>query len=397
MSLLPAVILAQVVNAGIGDRVEVRQVVDVGTRQLEAENSAYGTVGLTYPWLRTQLTYSPSLTLAPLEETPRDLVLNNRIDGYADSLTTLYQASRFMTTLHIVATYLQQDYGRSLVGSPLPAGARPIDPQTPPDASSAETVRASGITTRLATLDTDLGFTEAVSRRSTFGQSVGYAASVGVDAPSRQLYPFTHGPTASLSHTYVFDPRNTLTSLLEGSMAYAPSTGNRAYRVDYEERLVHLFSRQTYSEFQIGVAYTRAELDGEPPISDVTPTAEAAITTNKKAAGGDLSLGMRLTYGPELDRTALVFDTRIGVEGNIGWTKGPFSSYAGTATAVSVNPDDAGSLSGVSGNMGVRYELGAGFMTEGGLRFAWQEYEGEETLPATWVAFIALSWGMELL
>jgi hypothetical protein len=284
-----------------------------------------------------------------------------------------------------------------LINSPLPAGARPpTDPQTPPDASSAETVSASGITTRTGTIDTDLTFIESLSRRSTLSESVGYTASVGLDEPSRALYPFTHGPTASLAYAYVFNPRDTLTSKLEGSMAYAPSTGNRAYRVDFEERLVHLFNRRTYSEFAIGVAYTRAELDGDVIIG-VTPTSEAAITTNMKAAGGELSLGARLTYGPELDRTALVFDTRIGVEGNVGWSKGRFTSYAGTATAVSVNPEDAGSLSGVTGNTGVRYELGAGFMTEAGLRFAYQEYEGAESLPATWVAFVALSWGYELL
>jgi hypothetical protein len=397
MSLLPAVIVAQVLTAEVGDRVELREVVEVTYRQFEAENSAYATVGLSYPWLTATLTYSPSVVLAPLESTPRTFRLTNTVNGVADSTTTLYEASRFKTTLRLTATYTQYDYGRSLINAPLPASAQPpSDPETPPDASSAQAIEATGDTTRSGTAESEVTFTEALSRRGTLAESVGYTAGVGLDEESRLLFPFAHGPTASLSYTYVFSPRNMLTSELEGSVVFVPSRGGRAYRGDYEERLIHLFNRRTYSEFSLGVAYTRAENEGQP-VEGITPTAEAALTTGMKAAGGDLSLGFRILYGPTLDRTALVFDPRVGVEGNIGWTKRRFSAFASTSTSVSVSPDDPGSLSGASGELGVRYDLGAGFTADAGLRFVWQQYNNQETLPPTSVAFIGLGWGYELL
>src|SRR6186713_2279807 len=162
MSLLPAVVVAQVLSAGVGDRLEVREVVDLTNRQLEAENSAYATVGVTYPWLQATLTYSPSLVLAPLESTPRDLTLRNTVNGVAESTNTLYQASRFSTGLRLRIEYLQQDYGRSLINAPLPAAAQPpSDPATPPDASSAQAVQATGVTTRSGRAETEVTFTES--------------------------------------------------------------------------------------------------------------------------------------------------------------------------------------------------------------------------------------------
>ena len=78
------------------------------------------------------------------------------------------------------------------------------------------------------------------------------------------------------------------------------------------------------------------------------------------------------------------------------WVKDKLTLYAATSTAVSVSPDDPGSLSSASANAGADYDIGLGFVAHVGVRTAWQTFENTEELPPTWVSFVALSWNLEL-
>jgi hypothetical protein len=401
MALLPAIV-AQVLSAGIGDRIEARAVFEQDDRRIEAENGAYAAVALTYPWLTLRLAYSPSVTLAPIESSPRVLSLTHTVDGTADSNLTVYQRARFSVGVHLGLSYRQEDFRDQLYGSSTPSnvGAKPpaTPPGTPPsDASAADAVRADSPTTRYGTATAGVSFTENLSRRSTLTESAGYSASIGLDGYSRTLYPFAHGPSGAISYLYAWSPRDTLTTNLNGEVTFSPSTDGRAYRFDFDQRWLHLFSRQTTGFMSLGVSYTRSESRDVSREAEIYPTVAAGISYSTRAAGGELSLGMGVSYSPVLDRTRLIFDPRIGVSGGVGWTKRRWRLYAATETTVSVSRDNPGSLSAASGRAGVEYDIGSGFAADAGVRGVWEFYEGSETIAPTWEAFIGLSWGYDLL
>lgn len=402
MSLLPAAVVAQVLSAGIGDRIEARAVFERDDRRLEAENSAYAAAALEYPELRLRLVYSPTVLLTPLERSPRALDLTHTIDGTAESNLTVYERARFVVGTQLRLAYRQEDYRRQLYGTSLPANTGAAPPPVPPggppsDASTSEAVRAGNVTTRYGSADASVSFMERLGRRSTLTESAGYATSIGLDEFSRTLYPFTHGPNASVRYVFVATPRDTLTTSLDGKLTIAPSIDGRAWESELEQRWLHLFSRRLSGDVSLGVEYTRAERLGNPPETAVYPTAEAGLSYGTRAAGGDLSLGIRLSYSPILDRTTLIFDPRVGVSGGVTWRKRRLYLYAATETTVSVSPEDPGSLSDARGRAGYVYDLGAGFSTDGGVRAIWQYYDGSTTIAPTWEVFLGLAWGYELL
>lgn len=401
MALLPAIV-AQVLSAGIGDRIEARAVFEQDDRRIEAENGAYAAVALTYPWLTLRLAYSPTVTLSPVERSPRVLSLTHNVDGTADSNLTVYQRARFSVGVQLGLTYRQEDFRDQLYGSSTPsnAGAAPAatPPGTPPsDASAADAVRADSPTTRHGTARAGVSFTENLSRRSTLTESAGYTTSIGLDEYSRTLYPFAHGPTGAIAYLFAFSPRDTLTTRLDGEVTFSPSTDGQAWRFDFDQRWLHLFNRQTTGYLSLGVSYTRSESRDFSREAEIFPTAEAGIAYGTRAAGGELSLGIGVSYSPILDRTRLIFDPRVGVGGGISWTKKRWKLYGATETTVSVSPDNPGSLSAASGRAGAIYDIGAGFAAEAGVRGVWEFYEGSETIAPTWEAFIGLSWGYDLL
>jgi hypothetical protein len=399
MALLPA-ILAQVLSAGIGDRVEARAVFEQDDRRIEAENGAYAAVALTYPWLVLRLAYSPNVTLSPVERSPRVLSLTHNVDGSAESNFTVYQRARFTVGAQLGLTYRQEDFRDQLYGSSTPSNAGAAPPATPPGtppSDAADAVRADSPTTRYGNARAGLSFTENLSRRSTLTESAGYSTSIGLDEYSRTLYPFAHGPSGGIAYLFAFSPRDNLTTNLTGEATFTPSTDGRAYRFDFDQRWLHLFNRQTTGYLSLGVSYTRSQSREFTREAEIYPTAEAGIGYGTRAAGGDLSLGIGVSYSPILDRTRLIFDPRVGVGGGINWTKRRWKLYAATETTVSVSPDNPGSLSSANGRAGVNYDIGSGFAADGGVRAIWEFYEGTETIAPTWEVFIGLSWGYDLL
>ena len=405
MPLLPVAILAQVLTASVGDRMEARELVQKNDQLLEAENAAYATAAVDFTWLTLRGTYSPSLLVTPLETSPRVVSLTHTVTGSANSSVTLYESARFVAAVSADVSYLQQDFRRQLLGSPVapltgPPSDTPPSPTTPvSDLTPSEAVRVNGVTMRTGTAVAGATLLERLSRRDTLGEYAAYTASTGLDDVSRDLYPLAHGPRAGVGLLYGLDPRNTLTLRTDGQLTFVPSSDERAWIAGAAIGINHQFSRRTTGDVAIGVAYTRSEEGATEPVSQAYPISVAGLSYNDRVAQGRLYARLELSYLPVLDRTEVVYDPRVTSRANVSWSERYWSLYVNAESGVSTAPENVGSLSAASGNAGATYDLGAGFELDLGVRVAWQNYyqatPEDNQLPLTWVAFAALAWNYD--
>jgi hypothetical protein len=94
-----------------------------------------------------------------------------------------------------------------------------------------------------------------------------------------------------------------------------------------------------------------------------------------------------------LDSTASVLDPRVSLTAGARYTKDRFAVYLNVDSVLSLTPNDEGALSAVGALLGTSYDLGAGFAIDGGVRGAWQQFEGSDLIPPSYAVFIGLSWG----
>jgi len=402
MPFLSAAILAQVLTVGVGDRLEGRALSSTTDKRFEAEDAAYVSAGLDLDWLDARATYSPSLLLSPIEEETRVFALTHTVKGTADSSVVLYETQRFVAAIHAGIAYTQEDFRRQLFGAPLdPTNAvppTPVDPTTPiSDLSPSDAVQINGLTMRTGTAIAGVDFVERLSRRNTFTEYAAYGVTSGFDDVSRDYYPLTHGPAAGAAFAHGLTLRDTLKTSVDGRLSIEPETPERAWIVSASESYTHLFSRVVTGDAQAGAAYTDSKQGEQEPIRTVYPTVGLGLTYNDLVAQGRLSLRLQLSYAPVLDRSSVTFDPRIGSLVNVSFTRKRLSLYANVSSAVPTRPESIGSLSTFDGNLGLTYDLGAGFAADAGWRTAWQRYGGTQTLDWTWVGFIAVSWSYDLL
>jgi hypothetical protein len=400
MVLPLAPILAQVLSAGVGDGIEARYVNESDTRRLEAENRAYARVGIEYPWLQLDLTYSPSVLLSPLEEKPRELSVTHTIIGRAETRATVYETRRMVAGFNLNGTLIQENSQRELFGSQLPQAetpVAPVDPMTPEDgATAAQLGLAENLTTRRAEGNADVYLLHRLSLKSILVETLTYRADSGLDRDSRVLYPLLHGPKINVSHYYALSRRDALRTRAEAAVAFIPSTGGRAWIAEAEEGITHTFSRKVRGDAAAGIVYTRSEVPGEETTGGLGPTALLGLQYNERVERGDLDARFELSYAPTLDRQRFVFDPRANAFATVDWSNDDWRLFVSTSSTISVDPDEPGALSGVSGMAGADYEIGAGFVAHTGVRAAWQEFENRNVVPATWVYYAGLSWSAEL-
>ena len=380
---------------------EGRALIRKDDKRLEAENAAYVTAVVDFEWLKLSGTYSPSVLVTPLEQQPSVVSLTHTLSGSADASVTFYESSRFVATGRGNASYTQQNFRRTLLGAPLPEAPKDgsIPPPTAPvsDLTPSEAVQVNGFTMRTGTAVGDVTLLERLSRRTSLSEYAAYTVSTGMDADSRVLYPLAHGPRAGVAFDYGLDARTTLTTRADAQLTFVPATDERAWVAGVSEGIGHRFDRRLSGDAAVGFAYTRSDRPGEAPVDSSQPVAVVGLSYNGGFAHGKLYARLEFSYLPILDRTAVVYDPRASAFTNVSWTRRAWTLYANASSSVSTKPENPGSLRSANGNAGTSYDLGAGFAVDAGVRVAWQKYEQADTLPPTWVGFVALSWSYDLL
>jgi hypothetical protein len=370
MHALLAPVLAQLVTLGLADRLEGRYVIGYGQKQFDGINTTTpgGTVRFDLRRASISLGYAPTLTLVPLIETPRELLVYHR--GF---LSADYRWKRTSVSLGQSIGYGDRDFQlEALMPRQTTAGTTPY-PQgqqtptnqagqtpngTPPAGGTSSgatggtggtggTGAAPGTTTpggvrpyqedtgkvRFADFRSFLTVTHAVSRPLSLRLLAGYTISGGTTADDRKSYPVTRGPDATLAARYTADARNALVTTLTG--VYTKNdNGNQGYYATLTEDYVHGFTRETLGIFGTGVSFGRTAQAGGLPLYSIYPTFRAGVTHASKLAQGMLMLTLDVNTAPAMDLNTATVDPRIGTTASVIWTRDRFSLLASAASTI---------------------------------------------------------------
>jgi hypothetical protein len=404
MSLLLTPVLAQVLTAGLGDRVEARVVAEPDETYLEAENLGYATAALEMSHLTLRGIYAPSVLVTPLDRDERELSVRHTLSGLVATGVDVYESRTVLASIGAVGMYVQEDVRRQMLGAPLPSSPseapEPDAPTSAPEAGAERAVPAVGITTRSVNGRAGITALERLSSRNRFEQYAGYAVSTGLDEESRELYPLTHGPEARVVFQHLWSRRDTLVTTATGEMTFIPRNqerglSERASSLGANQGIIHRFSRETSGDASAGAEYTRFDSSEEGRVAEVSPTGHVGITHSSLLARGRFEVRGQISYEPTLDRSTLVFDKRFDASASVNWRRDPWTLYATGSATVSVDITSEGALRTISSTAGADYEIGSGFAAHAGARMFWETYRGVEVVPATTVGFIALSWFAE--
>jgi len=288
--------------------------------------------------------------------------------------------------------------------SPLPIGTV-VDPATglPPTSGSSGAGGANRAPANLLTRDqvvkyatttTFFGITNRVSAAvNVFGQAA-YSVSGSIGAEKSALYPTVGGPTLSAGLSYRLSGTDALSST--GTLQYlVSSNGPSPWLLSLSEGWVHRLSARTVALLGVGVSGTRKPDPSGLTEYSIYPTFNAGIAHSRRLEGGVLSAGMNVVSTPVLDLVTGVVDPRITLGANVGWARSKFSTNAGAFSVISTaGANSAGSFSSFGGSIGVGYQLTPAVSVDGGLRAAYQQYQGVATVPLSYAFFLGLSFGV---
>jgi len=441
MHALLAPVLAQVITLGLADRLEARYVASATQRQPDGTTSIpavrqFDGINTTTPAARVQfdlrrasisLGYAPTLTLVPLIEAPREFLVYHRA-----SLTADYRWKRTTVALGEVVGYGERDFAleslmpRTTAGTtPQPNQAAPNaqrDPNTP-NAPNANPPPAGGTTGTTGTqggaapggttpggvrpyapgtgkinfseFRSFLTLNHAFSRPLTLRVQGGYSISGGTTEQDRKSYPRTRGPDATLALRYEADPRNALVTTLTGVYTKSDTElHNRAYYTTLTEDYLHRFSRLTSGIVGAGLSFgrTQQDLGLGLPLYSVYPVLRAGLAHSSRVAQGMLTVTADVNTAPAMDLNTATVDPRIGTILSAMWTRERFSFIANASSTISIQRKESHTFDSILTTATARYDLGAGFGADLGARTTFQRYNGQDTIPQTWVMFLGVTY-----
>jgi hypothetical protein len=245
---------------------------------------------------------------------------------------------------------------------------------------------------KYVSLRTSAEMSHRLGRFTSISGGLGYTVSGGADEESRRLYPTVRGPDARATLSYAVNARNLLSSTL--SAQYATSgDSTETLAIAYDQTWHHDFSPRTSSELGAGVAYARSPQENGSVAHSFYPAGRAGISHSERVARGLLNLNATVGGSPVLDFTTAAIDPRLQIGAGLGWSRDRFSAHVGGGTSVSLSGSgEQDAFSALSASAGVGYYLGLGFAADGGVRGAWQQVGGEDRIPPTAAAYLALSW-----
>jgi hypothetical protein len=412
---LLAPILGQLLTLGLSDRTEARYVADEDDEHFEASTQPAAGIDLSYRRTSLRIGYAPVITVLPLEREPREVFSFHtgfigashsfRHTTFGISQAVGYGEANFESqALAPPATTPTTGSPNPPVDSPQPnapnappaqpapgGGETPGGPGAEPGASSG-TVRATDQLVKYVSLRTSAEISHRLGRFTSIQGGLGYTVTGGADEESRSLYPTVRGPDARATLSYALNARNLLSSTL--SAQYATSgDSTETLSLAFDQIWHHDFSPRTAGELGAGLTYAHSPQENGSIAHSFYPAGRASITHNQRFARGVLNMNASAGGAPVLDFTTAAIDPRLFVAAGLGWGRDRFSVSVGGGTSVSLSgSDEQDAFSALNASAGVGYYLGVGFSADGGVRGAWQQVGGEDRIPPTAAAYLALSW-----
>lgn len=427
LSLL-APILAQLVTVSAGERTEGRVVV-IGDTHYEAMVRPLLGLTLSDRRLQLQLAYSPAFTLTPIESNPSWLVFHNGV--FSANYTyhqTIFTASQYVgfgeQNFRVLATggAVNNLGGAPSVGSPsstggtgsvpsgtvvgsLPTMGNPsVSGTSVSNVSAANTARFFDQNVFYQNFVTNLSVTQPLTHSISLLGALIYSLSGAIETGVRYLYPLLEGPTVNVSVRDQYDRRNIVTSVF--SVNYTTATfGNRppiqpsadALLMTATENWIHQFDSATSAQLGAGLSGGRNSRADGYVAYNVYPALLANLTHIVRLTPSIVTMTIGSSSTPALDPVTLVLDPRVSVLASVAWQRERFFSGIGGVSTFSVSGQRQESFSSVGGAANVGYQFGAAVALDGGVRAAWQNYQGTTVLPFSYAGFVGLTVGVNKL
>jgi hypothetical protein len=418
VGLLP--ILAQTLALGVGDRTELRYLVNDTDESFQAETLANANLTLKMRNAEVGLSYAPRLLIAPLTLPPDNVTILQDATLHG---TVSFKSKRSTLTLGQTATYSRTNYQlTSVSAAPTVAGPDGTDPggstiggvgadpgatggaggATPPTQAS---LSRGSQTIEYVSLTSSVQLNHQLGRTTTMNEYAAYYFHKGLDEESRVALPRAHGVSGGVSLLEQVGRNDGLESI-GAAQAVFSTRGRRAWTVGFSENWLHTWSRRTHTILGAGVAYARS-VRGTLPAGSTSTTlpdeggvfasAKAAFNYAAPAAGGDLSFLATATYEPQIDGPTTTIDPRLMLETGVTWDNRKRLTLSLVSTAIlSTRSDDAGALNTFGLDARMAYQLGTNFIFESGARGAWTRFQSFEIVPPTVVLYVALAFAMPI-
>jgi hypothetical protein len=419
---LLAPVFAQLITLGVHDRTEARY---LHTYEQRYEASTDPGVELSFAWPRYDfsLGYGASLTLTPLEEKPRELLVYHQASfdtSYRFRHTVLSLNSsgsfgevNFQTQALQTATPLEPDEAGETPagGEPTNAGQpnQPADPAQPGEPGAGQTPvpgatqplqpRIEDRAVRYGTWSSTANVTHTPTRAVTLSASVGYTMAGALEQEDRVGYPLTRGWTAGVTatHALVLSARDGLATSLSLQQAWS-SNGNRATSAVGNETYNHKFDKRLSSFVGVGVSVSRISQPNGLVAISIFPSSSVGLNYQRLLGRGTLSMSLGAFSAPVLDPLRATIDPRLGSAASISWSRDRFNTALSGAAAISTAPKDAnaGAFDSYQASYAAGYQVVDWLALEAGARFAKQQYQATTTVPFSYAAFVALNLGYEI-
>ncbi len=403
--------LAQV-TVSVADRTEARIVSDnVGSHE-EGATYPVADLGYTQRRFRLDLLYLPSITVLPVEHTPRDVLVLHTFATSASyswkrTAVSFTQALSFgdqnfavLATAGGTPTVSTPSTGSSAPNTGGTGGSTPTGPSsgqtggstptTPTGPAGATPVRNLGQDIKLISYTATAAMSEPLSHSTTLGVTAGYSLIGGTDG-SRAALPLVQGPIASATVTQ----RLSLADNVGGTITsqYSWSTlGLRTELTTATANWGHSFDIMTSTQLSAGISGARFSRDDGLIGYSFFPTFTGTLNHVRPLHPGVVSFSMYASAMPVIDFDTLVLDPRIGFGVGSSYVIGHFSSFLTAGSSISTaSQSTQGSFTGVSGAAGVAYAFGTAVSASAGVRGAYQHYQTETVLPFTYVGFLSLT------
>lgn len=422
MSPLLAPLLAQLVSLELGNRTEARYVGYYGDTRAEASTTPRVGVGVTHRRTFFGTSYTPSLTLSPLERDSRRLFVFHQVNGavahrlryttlglggsYAIGTRLLNLAGvqgLLAPTLPTPTDTAGTPAAPASPGAPATPPATPVTPGTPtmPGATPSTGVVPSATqgtdrTIRYYTWTASANVSHRVSKEVQVNATAGTTTSEGMNDISRLIVGsyrayFVGGGTG---YTYTPSKQDSLVSNLNLFKIWS-SNDNEAAIGTATETWSHRFDGRTTSLLGLGMNVTRfSQSNGLAGIS-VFPNFQAGISHRVPLDRATLTLSTSLYSAPFLDPLRATVDPRIGAGGAAIYARQKLTLTATANTTLSVAPNDT-RYSAVNSSVAegrAAYRLGELTSVDTGARVARQTYGGDTVVPLSWAVFAALTVG----
>lgn len=231
--------------------------------------------------------------------------------------------------------------------------------------------------------------TVELERRATFTSGVEYWLEGGANEESQRALPLHRGPRVAAAVEYRLSRRDRVASAIVAQRLVF-SSGPEDTIVEASERWRHAIDRETEASFRVGSAVTAERSDASSPLRyGVHPVVEARIAHDLL---NQLQLLGEVSVQPIVDRVTGSIDERVAARVASTWWFVPrFAVRAVGGITRSVQSDAASSVSFAVGEAAFIYQPSPEVRAELGTRAAWQGVGREDSGPASWAAFLALT------